>query len=86
MGEKQKANLLVKVEHVIRGNTRNLYNEYVSLNMEAKRETPAAVKRREVWKGDLQDVFDIASGKIAEVNVTEDLAFLKLQRENRQSC
>jgi|SRR6218665_1419716 len=82
----EKANLPVKAEHVIRHNIRNLHNEYVSLKKEVKRETPAAVTKREVWKGDLQDVFDIASGKIAEVNVTEDLAFLKLQRENRQSC
>lgn len=66
---------------MIRRNIRNLYNEYVRLKKEAKRETLAAVTKREVWKGDLQDVFDIASGKIAETNVPkEDLAFLELQR------
>ena len=59
----------------------------MSLKKEAKRETPAALTKREFWKGDLQDVFDIASGKIAEFNVPEeDLAFLELQREDRQSC
>ena len=72
---------------MIRRNIRNLYNEYLSLKKEGKRETPAAVTKREVWKGDLQDVFDIASDKIAETNVPEeDLAFLEMQREDRQSC
>jgi len=52
-----------------------------------KRKTPAAVRKREVWKGALQDVVDIASSKIAEANVPEeDLAFLELQRKDRQSC
>jgi len=45
------------------------------------------VMKREVWKGNLQDVFDIASDKIADANVPEkDLAFLELQREGRLSC
>ena len=82
----EKANLPVKAGYMIRRNIRNLHNEYVSLKREAKRETPAAVTKREVWKGDLQDVFDIASGKIAKANITkEDLAFLELQKEDRQS-
>ena len=58
---------------MIRRNNRNFHNEYVSLKKEAKGKTPTAVRKREVWKGALQDVFDIASGKIAEENVpTED--------------
>lgn len=83
----EKENLPVKAEHVIRRNIRNLDNEYVSLKKEAKRETPASVTKREVWKGDLHYIFDIASGKIAETNVSEeDLAFLTLKMEDRQSC
>lgn len=83
----EKANLYDKAEHVIRRNTRNLHNEYVSLKKEAKRETPAAVTKREGGKGDLQNVFDIVSCKITEANVLEeDLAFMELQREDRQSC
>jgi len=77
----EKANLPVKAEQVIHRNIRNFHNVYVSLKKEAKRKTPAAVRKREVLKGALQDVFNIASGKIAEANVAEeDLAFLELQR------
>jgi len=61
--------------------------KYVSFKKEAKRETPAAVTKREVWKGDLQDVFDIASSKIAEANAAEEVfAFLELKREDRLGC
>src|SRR6218665_3351614 len=68
----ENANLTVKAEHVIRRNIRKFHNDYVSLKKEAKRKTPAAVIKRKVWEGTLQDVFDIASGKIVEANVPEE--------------
>src|SRR6218665_2447731 len=46
----KNANLLVKAEHVIRRNIRNLHNECVSLKKDAKRKTPSAVRKRDVWK------------------------------------
>lgn len=82
-----KASLPVKAEHVIRRNIKTLHTEYMSLKKEKNRTTPAAVTKREIWKGDLHDLFDIASGNITQMGAVleEDLAFLELQREDRQS-
>src|SRR6218665_4193553 len=83
----KKTNLPVKAEHMIRRTIRNLHNEYVYFKKEAKAGDTCRHDKDGGWKGDRQDVFDITCGKILEANVTEvDLAFLELQRKDRQSC
>ena len=82
-----KANIPVKAEFRIRHNIKSLYTEYTSLKKDHKRTTPTTVMKREIWKGDLQELFDIASGKAELMDTVpyEDLAFLELEREDRQS-
>ena len=82
----EKANIPVKAEHNIRRNITNLHGEFCKLKKDAKRENPSAVTRRELWKSDLDDIFDIARGNIGTLSVPEeDFKFLELQREDRQS-
>ena len=83
----EKARLPTKTEANIRKNIKNLYDKYLTLKKEKNRSTAGAETKRTIWKGDLQDVFDIASADVFERKDVkeEDKNFLKSQREDRAS-
>ena len=69
-------------EENIRASIQKLYKEYQSLNKEKSRNTETAIMKRQVWKGDLEELFDIARQNVMEMKTVlqEDKTFLSLQQ------
>jgi hypothetical protein len=82
-----KANIPVMTEENIRAGIQKLYKEYQNLGKEKSRNTETANMKRQVWKGDLEELFDIARQDVMRMKsvLQEDKTFLSLQREDRMS-
>lgn len=82
-----KAKLTTKTDANIRKNIKKLFEEYQALKKERNRSTDGAELKRSIWKGDLEDLFDISSADILERRdiLDEDKSFLISQREDRSS-
>ena len=65
----QRTSLPTLTEINIRKRLTNLYDEHRKLLKEKKRETEGARMRREMWRGDLEEIFDIAAAKIMESKI-----------------
>lgn len=83
----KKANIPVKTEVNIRAGIKNLYKEYQNMAKEKCRDTDKANMKRQIWKGDLEELFDIA---IQDVMTRKDVLqidkeFLISQREDRMN-
>lgn len=83
----QKANIPVMTEENIRARIQKLYKEYQVLAKEKSRRTETANMKRAIWKGDLDELFDIARQDVMTIKgvLEEDKAFLSSQREDRMS-
>ncbi|KAG0717984.1 hypothetical protein GWK47_053369 [Chionoecetes opilio] len=82
-----KAKLTTKTDANIRKNVKNLFEEYQALKKDRNRITDGAELKRKIWKGDLEDLFDISSADVLERRdiLDEDKSFLISQREDRSS-
>ncbi|KAG0730173.1 hypothetical protein GWK47_028826 [Chionoecetes opilio] len=82
-----KAKLTTKTDANIRKNVKNLFEEYQALKKDRNRITDGAELKRKIWKGDLEDLFDISSAYVLERRdiLDEDKSFLISQREGRSS-
>ncbi|KAG0704764.1 hypothetical protein GWK47_002736 [Chionoecetes opilio] len=82
-----KAKLTTKTDANIRKNVKNLFEEYQALKKDQNRITDGAELKRKIWKGDLEDLFDISSADVLERRdiLDEDKSFLISQREDRSS-
>ncbi|KAG0726283.1 hypothetical protein GWK47_036923 [Chionoecetes opilio] len=80
-----KAKLTTKTDANIRKNVKNLFEEYQALKKDRNRITDGAELKQKIWKGYLEDIFDISSADVLERRdiLDEDKSFLILQREDR---
>ena len=82
-----KANIPVKMEENIRAGIQKLYKEYRNLGKEKSRNTDKANVKRQIWKGDLVELFDISWQNVMDMTSIsqEDKEFLRSQRGDRMS-
>ncbi|CAH1104455.1 unnamed protein product [Psylliodes chrysocephalus] len=83
----RKAGIPVKTEENIRAGIQKLYKEFQNLGKANSRNTDKANVKRQIWKGDLVELFDISWQNVMELTTLseEDKAFLRSQREDRMS-
>ncbi|XP_053560768.1 uncharacterized protein LOC128651812 [Bombina bombina] len=83
----RKANIPVKTGENIRAGIQKLYKEYQNLGKEKSRNTDKANVKRQIWKVDLVELFDISRQNMMDMNRVsqEDKEFLRSQREDRMS-
>ncbi|KAG0724518.1 hypothetical protein GWK47_040439 [Chionoecetes opilio] len=82
-----KAKLTTKTDANIRKNVKNQFEEYQTLKKDRNRITDGAELKRKIWKGDLEDLFDISSADVLERRdiLDEDKSFFISQREDRSN-
>ncbi|KAG0720204.1 hypothetical protein GWK47_006894 [Chionoecetes opilio] len=61
-----KAKLTTNTDANIRKNVKNLFEEYQALKKDRNRITDGAELKRKIWKGDLENLFDISSADVLE--------------------
>ncbi|KAG0715795.1 hypothetical protein GWK47_011131 [Chionoecetes opilio] len=61
-----KAKLTTKTDANIRKNVKNLFEEYQAPKKDRNRITDGAELKRKIWRGDLEDLFDISSADVLE--------------------
>ncbi|CAH1102758.1 unnamed protein product [Psylliodes chrysocephalus] len=83
----RKASIPVKTEENIDAGIQKLYKEFQNLGKEKSRNTDKANMKRQIWKGNLVELFDNSRQNVMEITSLseEDKAFLRAQRENRMS-
>nr|CAD7455598.1 unnamed protein product [Timema tahoe] len=76
-----------KMEENIQAGVQKLYKEYQNLGKEKSRNTDKANVKRQIWKGDLVELFDISRQNVMDMTSVsqEDKEFLRPQREDRMS-
>ena len=80
----RKANIPVKTKENIHAGIQKLYKEYQNLGKEKSRNTDKANVKRQIWKGDLVELFDISRQNVMDMHSVsqEDKEFLRSQRED----
>ncbi|KAG0721680.1 hypothetical protein GWK47_045966 [Chionoecetes opilio] len=82
-----KAKLTTKTDANIRKKSPKSVRGYQALKKIGTGKTDGAELKRKIWKGDLEDLFDISSADVLERRdiLDEDKSFLISQREDRSS-
>lgn len=83
----RKVNIPVKTEENIRAGIQKLYKEYQNMCKDKSRKMDKANMTRQIWKGDLVELFDISRQNVMDMTSVsqEDKEFIKSQREDRMS-